>query len=86
MLVALDKGEINAVVDDDAILRYQIKRAKSQGNFQQLQVLPYQFEKQNYGIVLGENSPYDEVINRELLQFRKSNQWRNSLIEYFKIK
>lgn len=86
MLIALDKGEINAVVDDDAILRYQIKRAKSQGNFQQLHVLPYQFEKQNYGIVLGENSPYDEVINRELLQFRKSNQWKNSLIEYFKIK
>nr|WP_232574172.1 transporter substrate-binding domain-containing protein [Photobacterium phosphoreum] len=86
MLVALDKGEINAVVADDAILRYQIKMAKSHGDFQQLQVLPYQFEKQNYGIVLGENSPYDEEINRELLQFRKSNQWKKALTEYFKIK
>lgn len=86
MLVALDKGEINAVVADDAILRYQIKMAKSHDDFQQLQVLPYQFEKQNYGIVLGENSPYDEEINRELLQFRKSNQWKKALTEYFKIK
>jgi polar amino acid transport system substrate-binding protein len=86
MLVALDKGEINAVVADDAILRYQIKMAKSHGDFEQLQVLPYQFEKQNYGIVLGENSPYDEEINRELLQFRKSNQWKKALTEYFKIK
>lgn len=86
MLIALDKGEINAVVDDDAILRYQIKIAKSQGDYQQLHVLPYQFEKQNYGIVLGENSPYDEEINRVLLQFRKSNQWKKALTEYFKIK
>ena len=86
MLIALDNGEINAVVDDDAILRYQIKKAKSRGDFQQLQVLPYQFEKQNYGIVLGENSPYDEEINRELLQFRKSNQWKKALTEYFTIK
>ncbi|MEC6830673.1 transporter substrate-binding domain-containing protein [Photobacterium toruni] len=86
MLIALDKGEINAIVDDDAILRYQIKMAKSQGDFQQLEVLPYQFEKQNYGIVLSENSPYDEEINRELLQFRKSNQWKKALTEYFKIK
>ncbi|OBU30990.1 ABC transporter substrate-binding protein [Photobacterium kishitanii] len=86
MLIALDKGEINAVVDDDAILRYQIKMAKSQGDYQQLQVIPYQFEKQNYGIVLGENSPYDEEINRELLQFRKSNQWKKALTEYFRIK
>ena len=86
MLFALDKGEIEAVVDDDAILRYQIKVAKNKGDYEQLQVLPYQFEKQNYGIVLGENSPYDEEINRELLQFRKSNQWKKALTEYFKIK
>ncbi|MCP4956945.1 transporter substrate-binding domain-containing protein [Photobacterium aquimaris] len=86
MLVALNNGEINALVDDDAILRYQIKKAKSQGDYQRLQVLPYQFEKQNYGIVLAENSPYDEIINRELLQFRKSNQWKKALTEYFKIK
>ncbi|WP_297482962.1 transporter substrate-binding domain-containing protein [uncultured Photobacterium sp.] len=86
MLLALDKGEIEAIVDDDAILRYQIKMAKNKGNYEQLQVLPYQFEKQNYGIVLSENSPYDEEINRELLQFRKSNQWKKALTEYFQIK
>ena len=86
MLSALNNGEVNAIVYDDAILRYQIKKAQSKGVFEQLQVLPYQFEKQNYGIVLGENSPYDEEINRELLQFRKSNQWKKTLIEYFKIK
>ncbi|WP_419207748.1 substrate-binding periplasmic protein [Photobacterium leiognathi subsp. mandapamensis] len=86
MLDALDRGEIDAVVGDDAIVKYRIKMAKEKGKYEKLNVLPYQFEKQNYGIALTEKSPYEESINRELLQFRQSNEWRNSLLEYFKIK
>ncbi|WP_439899078.1 hypothetical protein [Photobacterium leiognathi] len=86
MLEALDRGEIDAVVGDDAIVKYRIKMAKEKGKYEKLNVLPYQFEKQNYGIALTEKSPYEESINRELLQFRQSNEWRNSLLEYFKIK
>ncbi|EAR55990.1 hypothetical protein SKA34_11280 [Photobacterium sp. SKA34] len=86
MLDALERGEIDAAVNDDAIVKYEIKIAKQNGKYEKLTVLPYQFEKQNYGIALIEQSPYEESVNRELLQFRQSNEWRNALLEYFKIK
>ena len=86
MLDALERGDIEAIVDDDAVLKYQIKIAKEQGRYQNINVLPYQFEKQNYGFALIENSPYEESINRELLQFRKSEQWRHALLDYFSLK
>lgn len=86
MLDALERGEIDAAVNDDAIVKYEIKTAQQNGKYEKLTVLPYQFEKQNYGIALIEQSPYEESVNRELLQFRQSNEWRNALLEYFKIK
>ncbi|PSV30295.1 transporter substrate-binding domain-containing protein [Photobacterium sp. GB-72] len=86
MLDALERGEIDAAVNDDAIIKYELKIAKQNGKYEKLTVLPYQFEKQNYGIALIEQSPYEESVNRELLQFRQSNEWRNALLEYFKIK
>jgi len=46
MLLALNKGEVDAIVDDDAILKYKLKQAKQEGRYQQISVLPYQFEKQ----------------------------------------
>ncbi|EPA8652205.1 transporter substrate-binding domain-containing protein [Photobacterium damselae] len=82
-LTALDHKEVDAVVGDDAILKYQIKIAKERGQFDSLIVLPYQFEKQNYGFALEENSPYEEEINRALLEFRQSNEWRQALLKYF---
>lgn len=30
-----------------------------------------------------ENSPYEEEINRALLEFRQSNEWRQALLKYF---
>ncbi|NQZ52113.1 MAG: transporter substrate-binding domain-containing protein [Moritella sp.] len=83
MLSALNDGEIDAIVDDDAVLKYKLKLAKQQGRYQQISVLPYQFEKQNYGLAIKDNSPYTEQLNRALLNIRQSSEWQQALNQYF---
>ena len=83
MLSALNNGEIDAIVDDDAVLKYKLKLAKQQGRYQQISVLPYQFEKQNYGLAIKDNSPYTEQLNRALLNIRQSPEWQQALNQYF---
>jgi len=83
MLVALEKGEIEAVIADDPVLKYQIKKAKERGVYTDMIVLPYQFEKQNYGFAIEDSSPYAEELNRALLKIRQSNEWRQALNKYF---
>ncbi|MGR6833854.1 transporter substrate-binding domain-containing protein [Aliivibrio wodanis] len=83
LLAALDNGEVDAIVADDAVLRYMIKQGKAKEAFSDLVVLPYQLEKQNYGLVLIENSEYEEEINRALLQIRETTKWHQTLLDYF---
>ena len=83
MLSALNNGEIDAIVDDDAVLKYKLKLEKQQGRYQQISVLPYQFEKQNYGLAIKDNSPYTEQLNRALLNIRQSSEWQQALNQYF---
>lgn len=83
LLIALDNDEISAVVSDDAVLRYMIKKGKTAGYFSDFTVLPYQLEKQNYGLILIEGSPYAEEINRALLHIRETTEWHEILSEYF---
>ncbi|MFB9933581.1 transporter substrate-binding domain-containing protein [Photobacterium aphoticum] len=83
LLVALDQGEVDAIVADDAVLKFMIKKAKENGEYESLVILPYQFEKQNYGLVIENNSPHREKLNRALLKIRKSPEWRQALNDYF---
>lgn len=83
LLLALENDQVDAIVADDAVLRYMIKKGKGKNNFSDLVVLPYQLEKQNYGLVLIENSEYEEDINRALLQIRETTEWHQILLEYF---
>ncbi|OAN13081.1 ABC transporter substrate-binding protein [Photobacterium jeanii] len=83
MLEALNKREVDAIVADDAVLKYLIKKAKEAGEYSDISVLPYQFEKQNYGFAISDNSPYEEDLNRALLKIRKSPEWRQALSQYF---
>ncbi len=83
MLIALDNGEIDAIVEDNAILKYKLKQAKQEGRYQRLSVLPYQFEKQNYGLAIKDSSPYTEQLNRALLNVRQSPEWQQALNQYF---
>ncbi|GLR06523.1 transporter substrate-binding domain-containing protein [Vibrio hyugaensis] len=83
LLAALDKGEIEAIVADDVVLKYMIGNGRLSGEFEALEVLPYQLEKQNYGFIITENNGYEEEINRALLQIRESRKWRKTLVDYF---
>ncbi|MCQ1056969.1 substrate-binding periplasmic protein [Photobacterium sp. DNB23_23_1] len=83
LLKALDNEQVEAIVADDAVLKYLIKMAKESGNYESLSVLPYQFEKQNYGLVLENNSPHREKLNRALLKIRQSPGWHQTLNKYF---
>ena len=83
LLSALDNGEVEAIVADDVVLKYMIGSGKLSGKFEDLEVLPYQLEKQNYGFIITENNPYEEEINRALLQIRESRKWRKTLVDYF---
>ena len=70
-LEALAKNELDAVVYDRPMLRYEVNRM----NAQQLHVLPQEFEPQDYAIGLPPGSPLREDINRHLLRVMRSPQW-----------
>ncbi|MBM7036620.1 transporter substrate-binding domain-containing protein [Vibrio ulleungensis] len=82
LMTALDNGSVQAIVADDAVLKYTIGQANLEGLLEGISVLPYQFEKQNYGLILPEDSPLRESINQALLKVRGSEQWQASLTEY----
>jgi len=83
MVEALDTGRMAAIVADAAILKYLINKGKKEERYTHLSVLPYQFEKQNYGFALEDNSPYEERINQALLRVRGSVEWEKALDKYF---
>lgn len=83
MLMDLNDGVINAVVADAAILKYMIKQGTESGVYQDLAVLPYQFEKQNYAFAFADDNPNIEVINQTLLNVRNTDAWNQKLLEYF---
>jgi polar amino acid transport system substrate-binding protein len=82
MLTALDLGALDAVVADAPVLKYEIKRAHEQGRLADVALLPHQFAKQNYALVLPSGSVHEEPINLALLRFRESPAWRQALIDY----
>lgn len=83
LLQALERGEVEAIVADDVVLKYMIGNGRVRGQFENLEVLPYQLEKQNYGFIITENNQHEEEINRALLQIRESREWRKTLVDYF---
>ncbi|MGR5547936.1 transporter substrate-binding domain-containing protein [Vibrio sp. DNB22_12_1] len=83
LLQALERGKVEAIVGDDVILKYMIGNGRVSGQFEKLEVLPYQLEKQNYGFIITEDNQHEEEINRALLQIRESREWRKTLVDYF---
>ena len=82
---ALENGNVEAIVSDAAILKYMIKKGRENDRYENLSVLPFRFEEQNYGFALQNNSTYRELLNRALLEVRKSDEWKFVLDKYFKI-
>ena len=82
LLTELDAGRLDAVVSDEAFLKYSIRQGQEQGRYQSLVVLPEELELQNYGFGLQPKSPHREAINRALLRVRSSPEWKQEVIKY----
>ena len=82
MINDLDQGVLDAIVADEAFLKYAINTGREQGRFQELSVLPYEFDTQNYGFALERESHLKEAVNQALLLVRKSPEWRTKMREY----
>ena len=82
LLEELNSGRIDAVVSDEAFLKYSIREQQKQGRYKRLLVLPEELETQNYGFGLRHGSPYIEDINQALLEIRSSPQWKAQLTQY----
>ena len=82
LLAALDDGRLDAVVGDDAVLKYKIKAAQAEGRYETLSVLPFVFEKQNYGFAIPDESPHLEMLNQALLSVRDTPEWKVEIVKY----
>ena len=78
-LQALQQGRIDAVVYDEPIMRYMT----TSGEFKGIRILEHSFRHEYYAIVLPPGSPLTEKINRSLLQYTDSKQWRLVLFKHF---
>ena len=79
-LTALDKGEVDAVVYDQPLLKFQIH---SNSEFEGLTVLPHIFDFQQYALALEVDSDLREPINRTLVEMISSENWEDLLLSYF---
>lgn len=82
LLAALNDGRLDAVVGDDVVLKYNIKKAQAEGRYETVSVLPFVFEKQNYAFALPDESPYLEKLNQTLLSVRDTPEWKVEIIKY----
>jgi ABC-type amino acid transport substrate-binding protein len=74
-LAALARGEADAVIHDEPLLRWTIS-----GSYQgKLATLPLILERQDYAIALPANSPLREALNRALLERLGSPDWAKRL-------
>ena len=70
-LTAIKNAKVDAMVYDTPLLQYLIKEKFSDD----IIVTDARFEGQNYAIVLPENSPLRESINRVMLEIIHTHQW-----------
>ncbi len=77
-LVTLRDGQVDAVVYDAPILRYEAHQHFAG----EVHVLPATFERQDYAFALPPDSPLRERINRVLLRKIGSPEWKHVLADY----
>ena len=76
---ALSNNEIDAVVYDSPILKYEIIKS---GKTNQLKVLPVTLDPLYYGFAMPQNSKLREKLNRVLLYEIESPKWKKILQKY----
>lgn len=77
-IIALEKGEVEAVVYDAPILQYVIRQGKKDN----LELLPKVFLPFYYGIALPQSSNKKEEINVALLDIISQPAWKRVLFEH----
>ncbi len=77
-LQSLAKGEAEAVVFDLGMLKYQTKTQFADS----IEVLPIQFNVQQYAIGLTPNSDLRRKLNQVLLEVTTSDEWADILYRY----
>jgi polar amino acid transport system substrate-binding protein len=82
LFAALDNGQVDAVVGDDVVLKYKITKSQTEGRYENLTVLPFVFEKQNYAFALPDESPHRELLNQLLLAVRDTSEWKVEINKY----
>ena len=82
LIAKLEHGQLDAVVADEAFLRFALLQGKAQGKYQDLSVLPYEFDNQNYGFALVQGGDLLEEVNLALLEIRRTPEWRSMVKRY----
>lgn len=77
-LEALADGRVDAVVYDAPILRYLVNREMDAD----LEVLPREFEPQNYALALPPGSKMREPLNRLILRRTHERAWQDAVRRY----
>ncbi len=75
---ALQRGDVQALVYEKAILGYMIKEY----GWRELQILPHTLAVSEYAIALPSDSPIREAINRSLLKIMHRADWKDFLQRY----
>ena len=78
-LRAVANKSIDAFVQDEQVLRYQVKREYPG----RVQVLPGTFDEYFVSIALQKNSPLRKTTNEALLRFMKTEKWTELVNRYF---
>ena len=77
-LEALEKEELDALVYDEPILRYELLR----GDFDGLHVLPASFNIQYYAFAVPRGSALADSLNPPLLEHIRDLRWKTMLEQY----
>ena len=80
---ALDAGVVDAIITDDALNRYLLPKEQLNKNFENLEILPHQFLRQNIGIVISKDFKKRDELNVELLRIRETVEWEEQKKKYY---
>lgn len=67
----LEQGKIDAVVYDMPFIKYFVKNAGKK----KFRTSGAMFDKQTYGIALKKNSPYRELLNKNIVDFMRTSEY-----------
>ncbi len=80
---AMDIGVIDAMINDDAVNRFSLKKEQRKGNYENFVILPFQFFRQNFGFVVSKKFDRLEELNIAILELRHTLEWQDQKSKYY---